>query len=147
LYFYKSTNDVKMTWICPTCRREFRNTNQDHSCLITNLESHFVNKQQNVIDTFTMIKDVVMKLKGVKIISVKNAILFQARSNFLAVKPRKAHLDIEFLLNERVEGFPVNKTVQATKHKVAHFVRLESPEEADEQLILWLKKAYKISSE
>lgn len=132
-------------WNCPNCGRNFRNTNQDHSCLITNLESHFVNKQQNVIDTFTAIKNEVMKLNGVRINSVKNAILFQANSNFLAVKPRKSHLDIEFVLNERIEEFPIYKTFQATKTKYAHFVRLEYTEEVDEQLLSWLKRAYEVS--
>ncbi len=134
-------------WNCPNCGRSFRNTNQDHSCMVTDLESHFVNKQQNVIDAFAVIKSEVMKLDGVKINSVKNAILFQAKSNFLAVKPKKTHLDIEFLLPEKTEEFPVYKVAQATKTKFAHFVRLESPEEVDEQLIQWLRKAYKISSE
>ena len=134
-------------WICPNCGRNFRNTNQDHSCMITDLESHFLNKQQQVIDTFVKIKNEVMKFEGVRINSVKNAILFQAKSNFLAVKPKKTHLDIEFVLNEKVEEFPIYKTFQTTKSKYAHFVRLESPEEADEQLIQWLRKAYKISSE
>lgn len=134
-------------WICPSCGRIFRNTNQDHSCMITDLESHFVNKQQQVIDTFVKIKNEVLKLEGVRINSVKNAILFQAKSNFLALKPKKTHLDIEFVLDEKVDEFPIYKTFQATKSKCAHFVRLESPEEVDEQLILWLRKAYKISSE
>jgi len=115
--------------------------------MITDLESHFLNKQQQVIDTFVKIKNEVMKFEGVRINSVKNAILFQAKSNFLAVKPKKTHLDIEFVLNEKVEEFPIYKTFQTTKSKYAHFVRLESPEEADEQLIQWLRKAYKISSE
>jgi predicted transport protein len=125
-------------WNCPNCGRSFRNTNQDHSCLITDLESHFVNKQQNVIDTFTVIRDEVMKLEGVKISSVKNAILFQAKSNFLAIKSKKSHLDIEFVLDEKVEEFLIFKTVQKTKSKCAHFVRLEWPEELDEQLLNWL---------
>ena len=94
-------------WDCPNCGRSFRNTNQDHSCLITDLESHFVNKQQQVIDTFVNIKNEVIKLEGVRINSVKNAILFQAKSNFLAVKPKKTHLDIEFVLDERIEEFPI----------------------------------------
>jgi len=130
-------------WKCPNCGRSFRNTNQDHSCMITDPESHFVNKLQNVMDTYNVIRNEVMKFEGVKINSVKNAILFQAKSNFLAVKPKKSHLDIEFVLNERIEEFPIHKTFQATKSKIAHFVRLESSDEVDEQLISWLKMAFK----
>jgi len=73
-----------------------------------------------------------MTYEGVNLISVNNAILFQAKSNFLAGRPKKSYLDIEFLLPEKVEGFPVHKIVQATKAKFAHFVRLDSPEEVDE---------------
>ncbi len=122
-------------WNCPNCSRTFRNTNQDHSCMITDIESHFVNKEQNVIEIFKVIKTEVMKFEGVKINPVKNAILFQAKSNFLAVKPKKSHLDIEFVLNRKVEEFPIYKTVQATKLKFAHFVRLDSLDEVDNQLI------------
>jgi predicted transport protein len=100
-----------------------------------------------VIDTFVKIKNEFIQLKGVRINSVKNAILFQAKSNFLAIKPKRSHLDLEFVLNEKVDEFPIYKTFQATKSKWAHFVRLESPEEIDEKLIQLLRKAYKISSE
>ncbi|MCB0821717.1 MAG: hypothetical protein KDC09_03420 [Bacteroidales bacterium] len=133
-------------WTCPDCGRTFRNTNQDHSCVVIDLELHFVNKDQNVKDTFEKIKDIAMSLGNVKINSVKNAILFQAKSQFLAVKPKKNILDTEFVLDEPVEGFPIHKTVQATKTKWAHFVRLESPEEVDEQLISWIKRAHRVCS-
>ena len=133
-------------WTCPDCGRTFRNTNQDHSCVVIDLELHFVNKDQNVKDTFEKIKDIAMSLGNVKINSVKNAILFQAKSQFLAFKPKKNILDTEFVLDEPVEGFPIHKTVQATKTKWAHFVRLESPEEVDEQLISWIKRAHRVCS-
>ena len=133
-------------WTCPDCGRTFRNTNQDHSCVVIDLELHYVNKDQNVKDAFEKIKDIAMSLGNVKINSVKNAILFQAKSQFLAVKPKKNILDTEFVLDEPVEGFPIHKTVQTTKTKWAHFVRLESPEEVDEQLISWIKRAHRVCS-
>jgi len=114
--------------------------------VIIDLELHFVNKDQNVKDAFEKIKDIAMSLGNVKINSVKNAILFQAKSQFLAFKPKKNILDTEFVLDEPVEGFPIHKTVQATKTKWAHFVRLESPEEVDEQLISWIKRAHRVCS-
>ncbi|MBN2172616.1 MAG: hypothetical protein JW731_00700 [Bacteroidales bacterium] len=131
-------------WTCPNCGREFRNTNQDHSCVVTDMESHFINKQQNVIDTFKVLKEVATSFENVKINSVKNAILFTAKSHFLAVKPKKSILDIEFVLDVPIEGFPIHKTVQASKSKWAHFVRLETPEEVDGQLERWIKRAYEV---
>ena len=133
-------------WTCSTCGRSFLKTNQDHSCLLVNLESHFYTKQQHVIDTFEKIKNVVLLFDDVRINSVKGAILFRAKSTFLAVKPKKSFLDIEFVLDEKIEEFPIHKSVQASKSKWAHFVRLESPEEVDEQLLSWIREAYDICS-
>jgi hypothetical protein len=141
---WRKTSYICFMWTCPNCGREFKNTNQDHSCVVTDLESHFLNKQQNVVDTFEKIKDEVMKYKDVKINSVKNAILFTAKSHFLAVKPKKSLLDIEFVLDQPMEGFPIHKTAQASKNKWAHFVRLDSPEQVDQQLITWLRNAYEV---
>ena len=131
-------------WTCPICNRQFKNTNQDHSCIATPVESHFLNKHQNALDTFEKLKNEVMKFKAVRVNSVKNVILFTSKSHFLAVKPKKSWLDIEFVLDKNLDGFPIHKTVQATKTKWAHFMRLQNVEEVDDQLITWLKRAYEI---
>ena len=37
-----------MAWICPECNRNFRSVNQAHSCIVTDMERHFINKAPNV---------------------------------------------------------------------------------------------------
>ncbi len=133
-------------WTCPKCGRKFRNTNQDHSCMITDLRSHFAGKDQNVINTFEELLDRVMTFSSVRINPLKNAILFSVNSHFLAVKPKKSRLDIEFLLDGKIEGFPIHKSVQATKTKWAHFMQLDSPDEVDDQLMQWLRRAHQLVS-
>lgn len=132
-------------WTCPDCNRTFKNTNQSHSCTITDLGSHFINKEQHVVKTFEKLFKEILKLDGVVVNSVKNAILFTVKTHFLAVKPKKGILDIEFVLPEKIEDFPIHKTFQASKYRWAHFVRLGSPEELDEQILGWIKWAYEIS--
>lgn len=112
--------------------------------MLFDLESHFVNKQPNVIEAFERLKSEAMKFEGVRINSVKSAILFRAKSTFLAVKPKASFLDIEFVLDEKTDEFPIHKTLQASKSKWAHFVRIESPDEVDEHLLSWFKKAYEV---
>jgi len=132
-------------WTCPDCKRTFKNTHQDHSCLVTDIASHFIGKQENVKETFNALITVIKTLDDVTVNSVKNAILLTNKTHFLAVKPKKAWLDIEFVLDQKVEGFPIYKTVQASKKKWAHFMRLGSIEEVDDQLMEWIKKAYEVS--
>lgn len=132
-------------WTCPTCQRTFKNTNQDHSCQVTDLESHFLNKEPNVKAVFEKIHKEVTPFGEFKVNSVKHAILFTAKSHFLAVKPKRKWLDIELVLPYPVEGFPIHKTVQVSKSKWAHFVRLEAETEVDKRLVEWLREAYEVS--
>ena len=132
-------------WTCPNCQRKFKNINQDHSCAVTDIESHFFNKDPKVKATFEKLMSEVSAFGPHTVNPVKHAILVTATSHFLAVKPRRKWLDIEFVLPYPVEGFPIHKTIQASKHKWAHFLRLESEEEVDEALVSWLREAYRIS--
>lgn len=132
-------------WQCPDCGRKFKNRNQDHSCFVVPVSDHLNGKSANVVSAYRKLEDFVKSLPGVTVIPVKGAILFQAGSNFLAVKPKKTRLDIEFVLPEPSDVFPVYKVVQATKTKWAHFVSLEHPEEVDSQLKEWLRAARKCS--
>lgn len=129
-------------WICPYCKRSFINTNQEHSCEMTDPESHFFNKDQNIKAAYQFLAETILGFGDIKVNSVKHAILFTASSNFLVVKPKKRWLDIEFVLKEEREEFPIHKTVQTSKTKWAHFVRIESIEEIDKELIELFRKAY-----
>jgi hypothetical protein len=132
-------------WTCPNCNRQFKNKNQDHSCMVTPIESHFFNKEPGVKATFEKLSHEVSNFGPMTVNSVKHAILFTRGSHFLAVKPKRNWLDIEFVLPYPVEEFPIYKTVQASKYKWAHFIRLEAKSEVDELLHRWLKEAYELS--
>lgn len=129
-------------WICPTCKRTFKNKHQDHSCSLTDPSMHFINKEPTVLKVYEKLLEAVSTFGEQRINSVKHAILITAGSHFLAIKPKKKWLDIEFVLPYEMDAFPIHKTVQASKTKWAHFMRLESVEEIDRQLINWLHEAY-----
>lgn len=129
-------------WTCPKCQRQFKNTNQDHSCILVDPELHFIDKDPGVKEIFNAILEAVRGFGDTRMSSVKNAILFATSSNFLAVKPKKNWLDIEFILPYEAKQFPVNKTVKISKTMWAHFVRIESESEVDMELIGWLREAY-----
>ena len=132
-------------WICPDCSRTFKNTNQDHSCKKFDPELHFIHKEAHVKAIFQTLTELVLGFGEVQIHSLKHAILFTAKSNFLAVKPKKKWIDVEFLLKEEVNEFPIHKTVRVTKTKWAHFARIGSIQEIDEEMTGWWRRAYEAS--
>ena len=131
-----------MPWTCPNCVRTFKNTNQWHSCVDKILDEHFFNKEPGVRTTYDRLESTLKTFGKFQVSPVINAILFSSESTFLAVKPKNKWLDLEFVLDYQADEFPIHKCVQVSKTRYAHFVRIQHPEEVDEQLIEWIKKAY-----
>jgi hypothetical protein len=131
-----------MSWGCPRCKRLFKRKNQWHSCVQMDAGKHFIGRQPNVKKVFDKILSETKKFGPVNVSTVKNAIMLKSSGTFLAVKPKKEWLDMEFLLDEEINEFPVHKTFRISKNRVAHFMRLEKPAEVDKQLVNWIKRAY-----
>jgi hypothetical protein len=134
-----------MSWICPKCRRSFKAPNQSHSCEVTSPDHHFSRKPPIIRAIFEKIISIVEDCGPVNVSFVKNAIIISAKSTFLAIKPKKSYVDIEFLLNEEILDFPIHKTVRVSRNKVAHFIKIESPEEVEGPVTSWLQRAYQIN--
>ena len=73
-----------------------------------------------------------------------DVIFFKTKSSFLAVKVKKDHLDIEFFLEKLEDVPPVSKYLQTSKHRVAHLVPIDRPEDINPQLINWIKRSYNL---
>jgi len=111
-----------------------------------NAESLFQGKNPLLWEIYQKLLTHLRKLEGVKISPVKNAILFSVKTNFLAVKPKLNWLDMEFISHLEIDEFPIHKSIRVSKTKYANFIRLEHPNNVDNQLLAWLKEAYKIDA-
>ena len=135
-----------MSWICPVCFRNFKHKNQEHSCLKKIPEDHFTDKTALVKQLYDNLVIQLSVFGKFNINAVQNAIIFSSKSTFLAVKPKKNWLDLEFLLSEEIDEFPVHKVVKISKNRYAHFVRLSRTDEIDGQLLSWLENSFKLIS-
>lgn len=131
-----------MEWCCSICGRTFQAINQPHSCLTKPVESHFENKNPSLWQCYIIIKELITAYIDVREISTGSALLYKVKSNFLALKPSAKYIQIEIILSERKVEFPVYKLVQVSKFKYAHFIRIESPDEIDQQLKKWIIQSY-----
>ena len=104
-------------------------------------DHHFADKPAKIKEIFDRVVAIVESNGQVQTSFVKNAIIISAKSSFLALKPKKASLQLEFLVKEEIDEFPIYKIVRVSKNKVAHFVRIGEPEEVDNVLKNWLVRA------
>jgi hypothetical protein len=129
-------------WACPECGRTFRNPSQAHSCVRTDPESFFAKRPPELLAAYRVLIAEVSRFGPVRVDGVKNAIMVKAVSTFLAIKPKRDRIDIEFLLDTMEDQPPVYKVVQAYKSRVAHFVALEGPGDVTPQLVQWLRRSW-----
>lgn len=120
--------------------------NQAHSCVIKSLDAHFITKEPQVKATYDALENRLKSIIDFRINPLINAIMFTSESTFLAIKPKKRWIDLEFALDFEANEFPIHKIVRISKTKFAHFVRVQSSADIDDQLIEWIKKAYKLIS-
>lgn len=64
----------------------------------------------------------------------------------MAIKVKKDHLDVEFFLDHLENVPPVSKYLQTSKHRVAHIVPIDSPNDINLQLKKWLRESYRLIS-
>ena len=130
-------------WSCPKCHRNFRNSNQYHTCRLVNKESFFERRPPHFKSLYEAIKNQVKELGEFREEAVlPDVIFFKTKSTFLAIKVKKAWLDIEFFLDHLEEEPPVKKFLQTSKRRFAHLVSIDEEEDIDKQLIDWIKASY-----
>lgn len=134
-----------MTWTCPNCLKEFKNSNQYHSCARVELGDHFKNKAPFVREIFDRIMAGVEPFGDVVLNPVKTSIEVRAASTFLSVKAKRDCLEIAFQLAGETDEFPVYKTVRLSSNRVLHFAVLEEADDVDDRLLAWLSEAYELS--
>ncbi len=133
-----------MPWSCPKCKRSFKHKNQAHSCVRLDAEEHFVGKDPLVKKTYDALLLGVKKFGPVDVSPVKIGIMLKGASTFIAVKPKRSWIDMEFILDEAIDEYPVYKAIRYTKGRVAHFVRLEHPRDVSRKLVRWLRRSYQL---
>lgn len=69
-----------------------------------------------------------------------------AKSAFLGVHFMKSALVLNIVLDRAIESSRMHKVEQVSKNRFHNEIRLSSLDQVDEELITWIKEAYKLRS-
>ena len=129
-------------WTCPKCKRPFKYKTQYHSCVTIDPDSVF----EKYPLAGKLYKILEQKVRGfgtdVVMSAVKSAVFAKANGTFIAFKPKKNALAIEFFLPEELNEFPIERTFRYTKTKVVHLVHIDGREQINKQLLNWVRTSY-----
>ena len=131
-------------WECPQCRREFKATNQWHSCYVSTVEEHFEGKSSNLRKLYDELEKFMLSLDNFTITPTKTAIHFRKTSTFAEIKLRNNYLIISFSLDDFSNTPLVHKTFRMSKNKIVHSIQISSQNELEIvfQLLTYANKKY-----
>jgi hypothetical protein len=135
-------------WRCPTCGQTFVTRNMPHSCQVVPLDDHFAASEPNVRATFDALRASVEALGPVTLNATKSRVSFQARMRFAGIeRPRKRHLNATFVLTRPIESERFARVEFVPPYYYVRRLRLERPEDVDDELRGWLAEAYEVGTQ
>lgn len=133
-----------MSWECPLCKKQFAKSKQSHICEQKSTDELFARSQPAVQETYdTLIQQLKKRLKFTVTTSAKSITLYAPNHKaFYVIKPGKTFLDSFFILDEKMEEFPVYKIAQPSKTRFAHFIRFYSKDDIEKTALYLIEQSY-----
>lgn len=135
---------TKMAWICDTCGRKFRNTNQWHSCEQSTIEQHINGKPEFIVEIFHKLLDVVSQFGDIELLPLKTTIQVQRTSTFLSIYLKKNKVHLEFQAKNEKKISCITKSIRISKNRVFHHAELKDVSEINADLIKIIREAYNL---
>lgn len=141
-----SSREPKPLWTCPECGHQFVTPNTFHSCGIFSIDDHFAGKDLIVHHIFDALKTAVERFGPVTVYAQKTRIVFQVRTRFVAVVPRKKWLTGHIWLKKESSHPRIYRIEMFTFRDFGHQFRLHTPDDIDDAFTKLLHEAYALAS-
>lgn len=135
-----------MPWTCYKCNKTFAKDNQSHICEVIEIDSLFEKKAPKVKETYEKLLSSLEGIGNFSITATRKTITLYTEGSrvFFMIQPKRQWIDIWFLLDKEMQEFPIFKVVQPSKHRFAHFIRLESVEDAEMLPLRLIQQSYQL---
>jgi hypothetical protein len=110
------------------------------------IQEHFENRAPEVKATYAAILKAAKHLGPVKEEAKKTSIHLVRKSAFAGVATRKSALILTLKSDSDIASKRITKREQASAHRWHVEVRLETPEQVDGEILMWLQKAYDLAA-
>lgn len=131
-------------WECPKCGRKFPKKNQWHSCISYSMEHHFRGKPAWLREPFDFLLEKMGEFGPIRLDAVKSSISIAAKSHFAGMHVLGSSLNLGFILDTPLEDERILRTQKLSETRWGHTVKLAQKEDADAQVLAWLKRAHSL---
>ena len=131
-------------WHCPKCGARLVSRNLWHSCGRFTLEALFAGSPAGVLAAARKYAKLLASLGDVQVLPQKTRLVAVARVRFAGLYPHKDHFLASFALHRWLTSPRIVKTIDYGPRWRAHFVRVSSAADLDDELRAWLQESHDI---
>jgi hypothetical protein len=144
LSMHSAERGLPAVWECPNCAARLVSRNLWHSCGHFTLDALFAKANPGVLDLAHRYVAMLHSLGDVQVIPQKTRLVCVARVRFGGLVPRKDGFVATFALRRWLDSPRIVKTMDYGPRWLAHYVRIRSDADLDEELRGWLQESHDI---
>lgn len=119
---------------------------EKHDCWTTTEAALTQDLSADLRDAWERLRETAVEFGEQRIYASHNSIMFSRKSCYFFVRPKRSFLEVIFFLGRTLRSPNIRQTVQSSRAKVAHVVRVVHRDEVEPPLTDWLKEAYDVSA-
>jgi hypothetical protein len=116
-----------------------------HDCWTTTEAALTRDLAEDLRDAWERLRETAGEFGEQRIYASHNSIMFSRKACYFFVRPKRSFLEVVFFLGRTQRSAKIRQTVQSSRAKVAHVVRVSHRDEVESPLTDWLREAYDVS--
>ena len=130
-----NAGELPPLWTCPDCGKQYVTRNMSHSCVVVDLESHFVGKSPRARQLFDAWLEAVRSTGPVTVSVSKGRIEFMTRARFSGATIRRDYIKSALWLKRRVDLPRFTRIEDYGHNNFGHYFDIRDESDIDAELM------------
>ena len=115
---------------------------EKHDCHTTTEAALTTDLSEELRDAWERLRETAVDFGAQRIYASHSSIMFSRKACYFFVRPKRSFLEVVFFLGRTLKSSKVRQTMEASRAKIAHIVRVTHRDEVEAPLTDWLREAY-----
>lgn len=115
---------------------------EEHDCWTTTEAALTEDLSEDLQEAYERLRETALEFGEQRIYASHHSIMFARSSCYFFVRPKKSFLEVVIFLGRALKAPQVKRADEASKTKIANFVRITHRDEVEPPITNWLQEAY-----
>ena len=115
---------------------------EEHDCWTTTEAALTEDLSDDLQEAYERLREAALEFGEQRIYASHHSIMFSRSSCYFFVRPKKSFLEVVVFLGRAIKAPQVKRADEASKLKVANFIRITHRDEVEPPITGWLREAY-----